>query len=226
MWKSENSNSDMDGKEKKEFIQKNYQSLPIEDIMSQTGLSKGSVLRYACKLGVTNKRGGRKPSHQTKSSIMALAEAHGIQPINTEKEAGSVVLTDEDKKYIDRHLGKMSLKEICEKRGLNYSAAFKYTCRCGEEEMPRKELESKYSRTLQENSSLKDTVKELSRENEELKEKLKNSTPKSAPDSKKIAETARIFMCAMLVFDVDSDPEEMTKKCKKMAQTFHETIDN
>lgn len=215
----------MDGKEKKEFIQKNYQSLPIEDIMSQTGLSKGSILRYACQLGVTNKRGGRKPSDKTKSSIMAEAQSRGIQPL-IEQEAGSVVLTDEDKKYIDRHLGKMSLKDICIKRGLNYSAAFKYTCRCGEEEMPRKELETKYSRTLQENESLKNTLKDLSRQNEELKERLSNSVPKSAPDTKKIAETARIFMCAMLVFDVDSDPEEMTKKCKKMAQTFHETIDN
>lgn len=216
----------MDGKEKKEFIKKNYQTMSIEDIISQTGLSKGSILRYACQLGVTNKRGERKPSSDAKSSIMAEAQARGIQPLNIEQEAGSVVLTDDDKKYIDRHIGKMSLKEICLKRGLNYSVVFKYTCRCGEEEMPRKELENKYSRTLQENSSLKDTVKELSRENEELKEKLKNSTPKSVPDSKKIAETARIFMCAMLVFDVDSDPEEMTKKCKKMAQTFHETIDN
>lgn len=84
----------------------------------------------------------------------------------------------------------------------------------------------KYSRTLQENESLKNTLKDLTHQNEELKEKLNNSTPKSAPDSKKISETARIFMCAMLVFDVDSDPEEMTKKCKKMAQIFHETIDN
>lgn len=215
----------MDGKEKKEFIQKNYQTMSIEDIISQTGLSKGSILRYACQLGVTNKRGGRKPSDKTKSSIMAEAQSRGIQPI-IEQEAGSVVLTDEDKKYIDRHLGKMSLKEICLKRGLNYSSAFKYTCRCGEEEMPRKELETKYSRTLQENESLKNTLKDLSRQNEELKERLSNSVPKSSPDPKKIAETARIFMCAMLVFDVDSDPEEMTKKCKKMAQTFHETIDN
>lgn len=216
----------MDGKEKKEFIQKNYQSLPIEDIMSQTGLSKGSILRYACQLGVTNKRGERKPSDKTKSSIMAEAQSRGIQPLNIEQEAGSVVLTDDDKKYIDRHLGKMSLKAICEKRGLNYSSAFKYTCRCGEEEMPRKELETKYSRTLQENESLKNTLNDLINQNEELKERLSNSTPKSSPDPKKIAETARIFMCAMLVFDVDSDPEEMTKKCKKMAQTFHETIDN
>ena len=200
--------------------------MSIEDIISQTGLSKGSILRYACQLGVTNKRGGRKPSNQTKSSIMAEAEARGIQPLNKEQESGFVVLTDDDKKYIDRHLGKMSLKAICEKRGLNYSAAFKYTCRCGEEEMPRKELETKYSRTLQENESLKNTLRDLSRQNEELKERLSNSVPKSSPDPKKIAETARIFMCAMLVFDVDSDPEEMTKKCKKMAQTFHETIDN
>lgn len=216
----------MDGKEKKEFIQKNYQTMSIEDIISQTGLSKGSVLKYASELGVTNKRGGRKPSSDTKSSIMAEAEARGIQPLNKEQEAGSVVLTDDDKKYIDRHLGKMSLKDICIKRGLNYSVAFKYTCRCGEEEMPRKELETKYSRTLQENESLKNTLRDLTQQNEELKERLSNSTPKSSPDPKKIAETARIFMCAMLVFDVDSDPEEMTKKCKKMAQTFHETIDN
>ena len=216
----------MDGKEKKEFIKQNYQTMSIEDIISQTGLSKGSVLRYASELGVTNKRGGRKLSSDLKSSIMAEADAKGIQPLNKEQESGSVVLTDEDKKYIDRHLGKMSLKEICLKRGLNYSTAFKYTCRCGEEEMPRKELETKYSRTLQENESLKNTLRNLSRQNEELKERLSNSVPKSAPDSKKIAETARIFMCAMLVFDVDSDPEEMTKKCKKMAQTFHETIDN
>lgn len=209
----------MDGKEKKEFIQKNYQTMSIEDIISQTGLSKGSILKYASELGVTNKRGGRK-------TIMAEAQAKGIQPLNIEQEAGSVVLTDDDKKYIDRHLGKMSLKDICLKRGLNYSSAFKYTCRCGEEEMPRKELESKYSRTLQENESLKNTLRDLTSQNEELKERLSNTVPKSSPDNKKISETARIFMCAMLVFDVDSDPEEMTKKCKKMAQTFHETIDN
>lgn len=215
----------MNGKEKKEFIRKNYQTLQIEEIITQTGLSKSSILRYASELGVATKR-GRKPSDQTKSSIMAEAQARGIQPLNTEQEVGSVVLTDEDKKYIDRHLGKMSLKDICQKLNLNYSSAFKYTCRCGEEEMPRRELETKYSRCLQENNSLKDTIKDLCHENEELKNKLKNSIPKSSPDSKKIAETARIFMCAMLVFDVDSDPEEMTKKCKKMAHVFHETIDN
>ena len=84
----------MDGKEKKEFIKQNYQTMSIEDIISQTGLSKGSILRYASELGVTNKRGGRKPSNQTKSSIMAEAEAHRIQPLNKEQEAGSVVLTD------------------------------------------------------------------------------------------------------------------------------------
>ena len=169
----------MDGKEKKDFIRQNYQTMSIEDIISQTGLSKGSVLKYASELGVANKRGGRKPSHQTKSSIMAEAEARGIQPLNKEQESGSVVLTDDDKKYIDRHLGKMSLKDICLKRGLNYSAAFKYTCRCGEEEMPRKELETKYSRTLQENESLKNTLRDLSRQNKELKERLSNTVPKS-----------------------------------------------